>query len=139
MKYLKFVSFVLAATITPGFAYAENSNDPLSIEYLEVSKTKETFDMTIEAYVQQFKAQNPGMDEGKLREFLQANMGWEVLKDSTIAIVSNTFTAQELEDIIAFYKTPSGRSYAEKSPQLSADVSTIIATNFEKAMSKLQQ
>ncbi|MBU0664010.1 MAG: DUF2059 domain-containing protein [Proteobacteria bacterium] len=139
MKCFKLSILLLTLTFLPIIAFAENPNDKLSIEYLELSKTKETLDMTIETYVQQFSAQNPNADKDKMRESFNAYMGWDVLKAPTIQIVSHTFTENELKDIISFYKSQSGKSYAEKSPQLSAEISKIIAENLQKAMSKSQQ
>lgn len=140
MKYFKLITLLLILNcFALTTAHAEHPNDQLSIEYLELSKTKEVFSATIETYVQQISAQNPSVDSEKLREFFNANMSWEVLRVPTIQIVSQTFTEKELRGIIAFYKTQSGKSYVEKSPQLSSEISKIIAANLQKAMSKLQQ
>jgi uncharacterized protein len=139
MKYFKLITLFFAVTIIAGFAYAGNTIDRLSIEFIELSKIKETFDMTIETYVQQLSAQNPGTDKAKLREFFKSYMGWDVLKNPTIQIVSKAFSEKELQDLISFYKSESGRSYANKSPHLSAEISKVIALNMQKAMSKLQQ
>ena len=139
MKCFKFSILLLTLTFFAFIAYAESPNDQLSIEYLELSKTKEVFDMTIETYVQQLSSQNPNVDKENIREFFNSYMGWEVLKTPTIRVVSETFTEKELKDIIAFYKSKSGQSYAEKSPQLSAEITKIIAGNLQKAMTELQK
>lgn len=139
MKYFKLATLALVVTFIANFAHAENKNDLLAIEYLEISKTKEVFDMTIDTYVQQLSAQNPGTNKDGLRNFLNTYMSWEVLKDPTIKIVSKIFTEKELLDIIAFYKSESGKSYADKSPQLSAEISKIISANLQKAMSNMSK
>lgn len=124
--------------LSAGQVYADELND-LAIEYLQLSKTKETFDMTIDAYAQQLSAQNPNADKEKIRTFFNAYMGWEILKEPTIKLVAQTLTVQELKDINAFYKTNSGKALAEKSPKMAADISNLIGTNLQKAMQDMQK
>jgi hypothetical protein len=138
MKVTRALIIGLFALLSTGKVYSDELND-LSIEYLQLSKTKETFDMTIEAYVQQLSANNPNADKEEIRSFFNTYMGWGVLKEPTTKLVSQTLTIQELRDINGFYRTSSGKSLAEKSPKMAADISNLIGANLQKAMQDMQQ
>lgn len=45
-------------------------------------------------------------------------MGWDKLKPDYVKIYSDAFTEQQIDDILAFYKSPAGRAIVEKTPGL---------------------
>ncbi len=139
MRLLTIVVLALFAFSVAGHAIADDRKNQLASEYLELSKTKESFDITIETYVNQLSSQNPGVDKKKMREFFDAYMGWEVLKEPTIKIVAESFTEEELIGINAFYKSKVGKVLADKSPALSAAISQLIGSNLNKAIGAMQQ
>ncbi|HET6421756.1 MAG TPA: DUF2059 domain-containing protein, partial [Geobacteraceae bacterium] len=73
------------------------------------------------------------------REFFNAYMGWDVLREPMIKIVANSFTEEELIGINTFFKSRFGKVLAEKSPALSAAISELIGSNLNKAMGAMQQ
>jgi hypothetical protein len=119
--------------------FAEDDKQKLATEYLELSKTKQTFDATIQAYVDQIAASNPNASKDQIRHNLNSLMGWDVLKQPTIKIVMKHLTSDELKQINAFYKTKEGKSYAEKSPAIAIDISNLIGENMQKALKQRQQ
>lgn len=134
---MKNIKSIVVAVILTSFTFgalAENNKNALVVEYLEVSKTKETFDMTIDAYVDQISSQDPSAKKEDVRAFFNTYMGWDVLKEPSIKIVAAKFTEKELQDIIAFYKTSSGQTFANKSPEMAAELSNLIGSNIQKAM-----
>ncbi len=74
-----------------------------------------------------------------MREFFEAYMGWEVLKEPMIKIVADSFTEEELVGINTFYKSRFGKVLADKSPALSAAISQLIASNLNKALGAIRQ
>jgi len=119
-------------------AYAAKDDNALAIEYLTLSKAKETFEKTIDAYVAKFSSQTPNADKESIKQFFNTYMGWDALKDPTVEIVKESLSKKELKDIIRFYKTDSGRSLAEKSPKMSANISNLIGLNLQKAIQEIQ-
>jgi len=139
MKIVRLVTLFIMASLISGHSFAEDEKTNLAVEYLKLSNTKTTIDETIEAYVTQFAAADPNTDKAEIREFFNAYMGWDVIKEPSIQIVSNIFTQEELEAVNNFYKTKYGTAFANKSPALSAAISEIIGQNLNKAMAKMQQ
>jgi hypothetical protein len=139
MRKFKLVLFIMVSSIFVSTAFADDTRLALAIEYLELSKTKEVFDITIDTYVNQLSSNNPGTNKDQLRAFFNSYMGWEVLKDQTTKVVANTFTGEELKAINDFYKSKNGVAFANKSPALSAAISELIGANLNKAMANMKK
>ncbi len=103
-----------------------------------ISKTKETFDTTIEVYVNQMAPQGSEEEKDELRSFFNEFIGWDAMKEPTIKIVANLLSEKELSDINDFYNSQSGKALAESSPQMAADISNLIANNMNQAMQNIQ-
>ena len=58
-------------------------------------------------------------------------MGWGVIKEPIIRIVEKAFTTKELKDIDDFYKTKSGQTYADTSPEVAAELSKILSRKID--------
>lgn len=138
MSQLKLVFLLTFLAIFSSNVFADDAKTALATEYLILSKTKESVDSTIEAYVNQIASQNPSTDKDDLRAFFTQYMGWEILKEPTIKIVANLLSTAELSEINQFYKTTSGKALADNSPKMAAEISNLIGTNLNKAMSKMQ-
>jgi hypothetical protein len=139
MRKFKLVLFIMVSSIFVSTAFADDTRLALAKEYLELSKTKEVFDITIDTYVNQLSSNNPGTNKDQLRAFFNSYMGWEVLKGQTTKIVANTFTVEELKAINDFYKSKNGVVFANKSPALSAAISELIGANLNKAMANMKK
>jgi uncharacterized protein len=131
----KSIFMVMVWVLMTGTLFAEVDTQELAIEYLTLSKAKETFDATIDAYADQMAASNPKADKAQIRELLNRAMGWDALREPTIQLVMRTFSTEELKGINDFYKTPAGKAFAEKSPLLSSELSKLIAENMKKTLS----
>ena len=61
----------------------------------------------------------------KTRVLVDAQMGWKVMEPTYIDLYAKTFTDEELDAIIAFYKSPAGASMVAKTPMLTAEAQKI--------------
>lgn len=137
MKNLKITFFTLLVIFSYG-SYADSKND-LAMEYLELTKTKQLFDVTIENYVNHLSARNSKLNKDELKLFFNQYMSWGVLKEATVKVVSDKFSESELQKINAFFKTEEGKALAEKSPKISMEISNLIGGNINKALSIMRQ
>jgi hypothetical protein len=77
------------------------------------------------------RAYNKSLDDAGLADLrkelerIQVDYMMNIVKDGP-AIYARHFTAQELREIIAFYRTPTGRKLLDTTPQLSAEVAAMI-------------
>lgn len=49
---------------------------------------------------------------------------WETIKPMQIKAVQNTYSQEELEQLIVFYESPIGQTFIKKAPQLISNVSS---------------
>ena len=138
MKNVTPILIVLLSLFSSGSFAEENKKIELAKEYLVLSKTKETFDTTIEGYVNQMAPQGSEEDKDELRSLFNEYMGWDALKEPTIKIVANLLSEKELSEINDFYNSQSGKALAESSPQMAAEISNLIGNNLNKAMQNIQ-
>jgi len=89
MKFLKYIMCVIVFISANTFAEDKNK---LALEYLELTNTKQLFDITIENYVNHLSLRNPKFNKEELMLFFNSYMGWDVVRDPTIKIVSDKFT-----------------------------------------------
>jgi len=79
----------------------------------------------------------------KIREALNAEMkamvNWDTIKPMFISIYSETFTPDELQGMIAFYKSPIGQKWLEKQPQLQMATMQKMQTIIAEAQPKMQE
>jgi hypothetical protein len=74
-----------------------------------------------------------------MSKFLKKYMSYESLKDDIVAIYMEEFTEKELQEILAFYKTPTGRKTLEKMPQLMAKGAQLGVLRVQQNIGELQE
>lgn len=66
-------------------------------------------------------------------------LGWETLKPLLVQVYTETFTEDEIRGVIAFYESPAGRAYVEKTPQATARIMQLIRERVGPIMQRLQK
>jgi hypothetical protein len=96
---------------------------------------------TIENVLNMQIQQQPSLAPYKevMLKFFEKHMGFESLKDDLIEIYVEAFTEKELNDIMAFYETPTGRKTLEKLPELSAKGAQLGQTRVQQNIQELQE
>ncbi len=54
----------------------------------------------------------------KMMDLMAEEFSWDKMKDDFITLYAETFTEQEMKDIITFYRSPAGQSFVDKQPEL---------------------
>ncbi|MDD5704871.1 MAG: DUF2059 domain-containing protein [Kiritimatiellae bacterium] len=54
----------------------------------------------------------------KMMDLMAVEFGWEKMKADYIRLYAETFTKAEMQDIMAFYKSPAGKAFLAKQPEL---------------------
>jgi hypothetical protein len=55
-------------------------------------------------------------------QLIDAQLGWESMRSGFVDVYAKNFTEEELDGIIAFYKTPSGTALLDKMPNVNSEV-----------------
>ncbi|MDD3605464.1 MAG: DUF2059 domain-containing protein, partial [Kiritimatiellae bacterium] len=74
----------------------------------------------------------------KMMDLIAGEMSWDKIKTDYIGIYAETFTADELKGIIDFYKTPVGRKFIEKQPEIMEKSMRVTQKQMMTLMPKIQ-
>jgi hypothetical protein len=75
--------------------------------------------------------------EADLSAFLQKHMGWSTLKDDMIGLYAESFSQQELREMIAFYKTETGQKAIRLVPELMNQLSQVSTARVQEHLPEL--
>lgn len=101
----------------------------------------------VKKQVQQITESMPGTDQAtpeqkkqitdfqqRVMDVVSQKIGWKALEPDFINLYASTYTEEELDGIVAFYKSPIGQKMIEKTPELTAKSTQIT----QQKMSELQ-
>ncbi len=149
----RFIVFVLAMFISCAvFAQNEQMASRASVEeLLELMGTKQSYDAAMldttkmaELSTERFLDQIPVQNHARFKQVMallntlyQEEMGWEKTKPHFVRIYTETYTQQEVNDLIAFYKTPSGQAFIRKNPLVEQKIAMIYQKNSMEIIDRL--
>lgn len=107
----------------------ETPSDEQIREFIEVSGYSNTLKAQI-PMMNKFLRENQevfGIEENYLNELLQIveERGYDMLLPRAVEVYRNRLTRAEVEAAIRFYRSPEGRSFAEKQPLVAQDLSEV--------------
>ena len=133
--------FVLSvAVVFSQVCLADAASEKEAEALLETMKMDALLDQTVEQMLDIELQQNPGLSPYKnvMLQFFQKHMSYKVLKPELIRIYSNAFTAKELKEIHAFYRTETGQKTVRLMPQLTAEGAQVGAMRIQENIGELQ-
>jgi hypothetical protein len=75
----------------------------------------------------------------KVTDAVDAQVSWPSLESSFTDIYAKTFTEDDLNSIIAFYKSPAGIAFLEKTPSVNVQVRDLTSSRVNALQSELNQ
>ncbi len=149
---LKTVVLLMALSMFCSFANADNKSHRAATEELlfltNVDKMLEPIWKQIEKMMeQQFVQMNapeklrPVLNKysSKLVKVMEEELGWAKMKNDYIDIYVKTYTEGEIKAISEFYKSPAGKKFIEKMPQLMQESMAISQKNMPIFTEKMQK
>ncbi|MGF1769533.1 DUF2059 domain-containing protein [Enterovibrio makurazakiensis] len=99
-----------------------NSHEKTANELLDVMEINKILSESINATLELQMKSQPKMKpfEGTMRAFFSEYMSGESLRDSFTELYMNTYTEEEMKELIAFFKTPTGKKSIQMTAQLTA-------------------
>jgi hypothetical protein len=70
---------------------------------------------------------------------VNAKLGWKALEPDFINLYATTYTEEELDGILAFYKSPVGQKMLEKTPELMAKSTEITQQKMRELQPEMNQ
>jgi len=139
-------AFAAALSLTlmsPAAFAADAPNVALAKQMLDVTNATTLFTPLIPGVVEQarlfYLQQNPslGKDLGEITTKVRADLQprFAELMDDIAKIYAESFSEQEMKDIVAFYQTPIGKKLLDQQPRL-VDASMNLAGNWANKLSE---
>ena len=132
----------------------EASKTAKAEEFLRLSKMEEIRQRIMDLAMRQMKAGlvqqimgvklSPDQEtalgefEDKVARVMSDALAWEKLKPAYVRLYTEAYSEAELDDIIAFYRSPTGQSVVAKGPALMAKASEIAQQRLATVMPELQ-
>jgi hypothetical protein len=113
-------------------ALADDKRD-LVLQLLEVTDAKRIHEITVQSYVAQF-SKNATLDTPEFRAYFADVMSWNGLLEPTIEIYRETYTEEELRALIEFFRSPVGKSFVNKMPDVSTKCSAVLMARIQGAL-----
>jgi uncharacterized protein len=86
--------------------------------------------------------QEPNEDKAaaaaKMMDEMSKEMSWDNIKDDFITLYAETFTEEELRGLVDFYKSPAGRAFTKKQPELMRRTMELTQKRMFQWMPKIQ-
>ena len=144
---------ILACTLV---AHADDASKLAKIqEFFKVSKMdqmmaqvmKQTMDQVNSGMTQQIMGVQLSPDQqqkvdqltDKVRKIVSGALSWDNLEPEYAKIYADAYTEQQIDDILAFYKSPTGQAMVEKAPDLIKQASAISHDRLAVVIPELQK
>ncbi|MBE7940487.1 MULTISPECIES: DUF2059 domain-containing protein [Ramlibacter] len=154
-----FASILLATTsfllVLPALAGPDDPASDATIRaVLEITRSRDTLDDLVpqiqEVFRQEFKKTEgdtpltPAQERARTRlqsrmTALQADMlDWSRLEPMFLEVYRATFTEREMQDVLAFYRSPPGQAMVERMPRLMQNLMTSMRRDLVEMQQRLQ-
>jgi hypothetical protein len=77
--------------------------------------------------------------QNRMFALIDSQMSWKAMEPDILDLYARTFTDEELDGILAFYKSPAGVSMVEKLPGLTAQATQLAQLRMAKLQPQLRQ
>ncbi len=108
---------------------------------------EQSFSMIKEMQVQQMRqlgVADEKIEEGvtyhdKVMDIIARELSWDKLKDEYVQIYADMFSKTQLRELIAFYESPTGKAYIDKTPEIMRRTMSISQQKTMEIMPRIQK
>lgn len=134
----KVLSICLVLTV---FVQAdETSHKEAAYELMKTMGIEKILSQSNEKMVAYQVSKNPKIKgyEDVLQNFYDKYSNWDVIKNEVLKMYTDAFTEKELNELTAFYKSPTGQKALSEMPALMVNTIGLGQKNIERNLSELQ-
>jgi hypothetical protein len=155
MRKLWIAAFVCIALVASPLAHADEASKEAKVRELftamRMEHTMEQMMGMMQQQVQQMARNAPVSDtmtppQKKLTdEYLAGtmklateSMGWKAIEPEYVKLYATTYTEQEIDGILTFYRSPAGQAMLAKAPELSSGAIKIVQAKMADLQPKMK-
>ena len=132
---------VLLAAFGQAGALADATSHRQAVEKLfELTGMQQMIEDSVNNVLALQITQNSDLQEHEIvvREFLERHIGWQSMQDALVDMYMQEFTEQELNDMNAFYGSPTGRKVIKRLPVLVQMRNQVASARLQENIGELQ-
>jgi len=147
----KAIVFILTCALLQAVYAEDTTHQELAEELVSLMNIEENIEQSFEAVKEMQMRQLRSMIQSEedmeratgmqteVMDLIAEEMSWKKIKNDYIAIYAETFTDEELQGIIDFYKSPAGAAFVETTPALTRKSMELNQRQMMTMMPKLQR
>jgi len=149
MKHSRTVTGLVAALLVAGAAWADDASRMAKAdELLRVTKADQTFRQMLDRAQAQLKllaVRQAPSDADKAAIEQQAapiaaeHLNWEKLRPQFVKAYADTYTEEEMDGIISFFKSPAGQAWISKVPEVNGRAVKISQEAMQEAQAQIRK
>ena len=135
------ISFLYFCAI-PVFAKpVPQSHRQAAEKLMALTEMEKSVQQGVESFIHLQLKSKPELAQKKeiLRRFYSDQIGWDAMKDEIIGLYVEGFTEQELNEMVGFYSTPTGKKMIHTVPVLMMERAKIAMLRIQQSQPKLQK
>jgi hypothetical protein len=135
------LAFLLIYSFATQALAADKGRDAAAEKLLATMHMETVLENSIDQMLEIQMKQNPVLVPYKqvMKKFFSKYMSYQSLKPDLVQIYAETFTKKELDEITAFYSTPTGQKAIAKIPELISKGAQLGAKRVNDHLPELQQ
>lgn len=141
MKKILVLAFFALLSISFSYAQSDKEYRKALKTMLEVSGYQESFQVAVKQVIEVFRQNYPGIAANTWseleKEFSAASM--DELVDMLAPVYAHHLSQEDLEQVVAFYQSPAGKKYSEKTPLIMHEAIAVGEQWGEKIGQKLER
>jgi uncharacterized protein len=139
-KMLMLVSLLLSLTVVQAQTPRDDKHYKAAEELLLTMNMKQAIGESLDQMLALQLKNNPNLQpaEATLKQFFNKYMSWEALREDYIKIYMEEFTEKELKDMMAFFRTDTGKKMAAKQSVLMMKGAQLGQNKVKEHMGELQ-
>ena len=77
--------------------------------------------------------------QAKMMAIMKDELSWDKMKDMFVQAYRETFSQEDIDGLIAFYKSPAGQSFVDKQPELMKRTMALMQQRMVPMMQEIQK
>lgn len=133
------LTFAILLFASVGFAQTDSHTQAVN-ELMEVMNMKQQMEESAERMFALQAKQMPQIAQYKdiMLEFFNKYINWETIGEDVKQVYKNSFTEEEVRDLIAFFKTETGQKFTKQNPEINQKIAEISQSIVMQHQAELQ-
>jgi hypothetical protein len=138
MKKTILLAFIFAASTFTAFSQTKQESIKELMRIMQADSTMEkTFSAIMPSIMSQFPKENMTPEKTAMMNELMSSIMTstqeickKIMNEDFVVIYGKYYTEQEIRELIAFYKTPTGQKMIKNMPEIQKEISTVMMQKY---------